>query len=44
MCLFLEILCVKKCHNLKGGEIFLCCSEYFLHAKNMELLFLRSLV
>ena len=38
MCLFLEMLWVKKCRNLSGG-IFPYHSEYFPHAENMELLF-----
>ena len=40
MCLFLEMLQVKK---WGGGErgIFPCHSEYFPHAENRELLFLK---
>ena len=38
MFLFLEMLWVKKLCNLRGG-IFLYHSEYFPHAKNLELLF-----
>ena len=45
MCLFLEMLCVTKCRNLRvcvcggGGWIFPCRNEYFPRAENLERLF-----
>ena len=38
------MLWVKKCRNLSGRGIFPNQSEYFAHAENLELLFMRSLV
>ena len=39
MCLFLEMLSVKKCRDFQWGEIFPCRSGYFPHAENLELVF-----
>ena len=47
MCLFLEMLWVKKYRNLSvcvcTGGIFPCHSEYFPCAKNLELPFFTSI-
>ena len=44
MCLFLEILWVKKYRNSSVGKYFPITKNIFSMPKNLELLFLRSLV